>query len=79
MSSSSHNRLRDFGWNLIVAEAERGSRGFAAQTVNRAGKGDRLSDLKSVVFERIRLSGCEPVASPFADPVLGQIVGRCDA
>ena len=78
-NSSFHDRLRDFGWNLIVAEAERGSGGLAAQTVNRAGKGDRLPDLKSVVFERIRLSGCEPVASPFADPILGQIVGRCDA
>ena len=78
-NSSSHDRLRDFGWNLIVAEAERGSGGLAPQTVNRAGKGDRLPDLKSVVFERIRLSGCEPVASPFADPILGQIVGRCDA
>jgi hypothetical protein len=30
-------------------------------------------------LEPIRLPGCEPVASPFADPILGHIVGRCDA
>jgi len=25
----------------------------------------------------IRMQHCEPVASPFADPVLGRIIGRC--
>jgi hypothetical protein len=62
--------------NLIVA---RRADGFSTQTVNRVGKGDRLPSAKSAVFEPIRLPYCEPVASPFTDPVLGRVVGRCDA
>jgi hypothetical protein len=29
------------------------------------------------VTKPIRMQHCEPVASPFADPVLGRIIGRC--
>jgi NTE family protein len=29
------------------------------------------------VAKPIRMQHCEPVASPFADPVLGRIIGRC--
>ena len=73
------DQLRNIGWNLIRTEAEHSPGGLAGQNVNRARKGDRLPKLKAVVFERIRLPGCEPVASPFADRILGHIVGRCDA
>jgi hypothetical protein len=62
--------------NLIVA---RRANELATQTVNRARKGDRLPSAKSAVFEPVRLPHCEPVASPFTDPVLGRVVGRCDA
>ncbi len=48
------------------------------QHVNRARKSDRLN-ANTVVQETALLPNCEPVASPFADPVLGRIVGRCDA
>jgi hypothetical protein len=49
------------------------------QVVNRAGKSDRLPSIKAVLPESVLLPNCEPVASPFADPILGRIVGRCDA
>jgi hypothetical protein len=48
-------------------------------TVNRARKGDRLPSLKPVLLEPLLLPHCEPLASRFADPILGHIVGRCDA
>jgi hypothetical protein len=47
--------------------------------VDRARKGDRLSSFKTVLREPVLLPNCEPLASPFADPILGRIVGRCDA
>jgi hypothetical protein len=47
--------------------------------VDRARKGDRLPSVKAVLPESVLLPNCEPVASPFADPILGRIVGRCDA
>jgi hypothetical protein len=49
------------------------------QGVNRAGKSDRLPSIKAVLPESVLLPNCEPVASPFADPILGRIVGRCAA
>ena len=49
-----------------------------SQYVNRARKSDRLN-VRSVLQETALLPNCEPVASPFADPILGRIVGRCDA
>jgi hypothetical protein len=48
-------------------------------TVNRARKGDRLPSLKPVLLELLLLPHCEPLASRFADPILGHIVGRCAA
>jgi hypothetical protein len=48
-------------------------------SVDRARKGDRLSSFKTVLREPVLLPNCEPLASPFADPILGRIVGRCDA
>jgi hypothetical protein len=48
-------------------------------TVDGARKSDRLPNFKSVLPEPALLPNCEPVASPFADPILGRIVGRCDA
>jgi hypothetical protein len=48
------------------------------QYVNRARKSDRLN-FRSVLPETVLLPYCEPLASEFADPILGRIVGRCDA
>jgi hypothetical protein len=48
--------------------------------IDRTRKGDRLAQsFKIVSPEPVLLSNCEPLASPFADPILGRIVGRCDA
>jgi hypothetical protein len=47
--------------------------------IDRARKGDRLPTFKTVLPEPALLLHCEPLASPFADPILGRIVGRCDA
>jgi hypothetical protein len=47
--------------------------------IDRARKGDRLPSFKAVLAEPVLLPHCEPLASPFADPILGRIVGRCDA
>jgi hypothetical protein len=46
--------------------------------VDRAHKGDRSPKIKAVSAERV-LPNCEPVASPYSDPILGRVVGRCDA
>jgi hypothetical protein len=48
-------------------------------SVDRARKGDRLPSFKTVSREPVLLPNCEPLASAFADPILGKIVGRCDA
>lgn len=45
--------------------------------VDRAHKGDRLR-VKVASPEPV-LPYCEPVASPYSDPILGRIVGRCAA
>jgi len=50
-----------------------------SQYVDRARKGDRLPSFKTVSLEPALLPHCEPLASPFADPILGSIIGRCDA
>jgi hypothetical protein len=49
-----------------------------SQYVNRARKSNRLN-VRSVFQETALLPNCEPLASPFADPILGKVVGRCDA
>jgi hypothetical protein len=46
--------------------------------VDRAHKSDRLPSVKANLREPL-LPNCEPVASPYADPILGRIVGRCAA
>ncbi len=61
-------------FDQVFADATRQSAGY----VNRAHKGDRLPMVKAVLAEPI-LSNCEPVASPYSDPILSRIVGRCDA
>ncbi len=76
---SIHDGLRRVGWNFIMTATERGSQSLAAGYVNRAGKSDRLPNFKSALPEAALLPYCEPVASPFADPILGRIVGRCAA
>ena len=50
-----------------------------AEYVDRARKSDRLPSFKTVLPEPALLPNCEPLASPYADPILGRIVGRCDA
>jgi hypothetical protein len=62
-------------FDQLFADATRQSQ---PQYVNRAHKSDRLN-VRSVLQEPAVLPYCEPVASPFADPILGSIVGRCDA
>jgi hypothetical protein len=47
--------------------------------VDRARKSDRLPSFKTVSPEPVLLPYCEPLASPFTDPILGRVVGRCDA
>jgi hypothetical protein len=47
--------------------------------VDRARKGNRLVTFKTASLEPVLLPYCEPLASEFADPVSGRIVGRCDA
>ena len=47
--------------------------------VDRTRKSDRLPSFKTVLPEPALLPNCEPLASPFADPIFGRIVGRCDA
>jgi hypothetical protein len=59
-------------FDQVFADASRG-----AGHVDRAHKGDRLPVIK-VVFPEPLLPNCEPVASPYSDPILGRIVGRCD-
>jgi hypothetical protein len=51
----------------------------AAGYVDRAHKGDRLPNIKTVSREPALLPNCEPVASPYTDPGLARIVGHCDA
>jgi hypothetical protein len=50
-----------------------------SHSIDRARKGDRVPRFKAVLSEPVLLPNCEPLASPFADPILGRIVGRCDA
>ena len=47
--------------------------------VDRARKSDRLPSFKTILPEPVLLPYCEPLASEFADPIFGRIVGRCDA
>jgi hypothetical protein len=51
----------------------------SAGYVDRAHKGDCLPRFKTVSLEPALLPYCEPLASPFIDPILGNLVGRCDA
>jgi hypothetical protein len=62
-------------FDRVFADATQQSQ---SQYVNRAHKSSRLNT-KSVSRKAALLPHCEPLASPFADPILGRIVGRCDA
>jgi hypothetical protein len=53
--------------------------GQGAGHVDRARKGDRLPNVKSASPKSALLDYCEPVASPYADPVLSRVIGRCAA
>ncbi len=70
---SMHERLRAAGLNFIRATAASQFGGDVA--VNRVRKSDRLQMFKAEPV----LHACEPVASPYVDPALGQIAGRCIA
>ncbi len=63
-------------FDQVFADATRQSQ---SSSIDRAHKGDRLPSFKTVSPEPVLLPNCEPLASPFADPILGRIVGRCDA
>jgi len=62
-------------FDQVFADVTRQSTGY----VDRARKSDRLPSLKTASPEPALLPYCEPLASPFADPILGNLVGRCDA
>jgi hypothetical protein len=47
------------------------------QLANGASARQNAFDNATPVAKPIRMQHCEPVASPFADPVLGRIIGRC--
>jgi hypothetical protein len=66
---------RKIDFDQVFADVTRQGAGY----VDRAHKSDRLPSFKTVLSEPALLPYCEPVASPFADPMLGSIVGRCDA
>jgi hypothetical protein len=70
---SMNEKLREAGLKLINATTQSQSGGDVA--VNRVRKGDRLPMFKAEPV----LHACEPVASPYVDPALGQIAGRCVA
>ena len=61
-------------FDQVFADATRQSQ---SQYINRAHKGNRLT-VRSVLQETALLPNCEPLASPYADPILGKVVGRCD-
>jgi hypothetical protein len=61
-------------FDQVFSDATRQGVGY----VDRAHKGDRLPTVKAVSPKHV-LPDCEPVASPYADPILGRIVGRCAA
>jgi hypothetical protein len=50
-----------------------------AAHVDRAHKGDRAPNVKAASPKPALLPNCEPVASPYSDPILARVVGRCDA
>lgn len=70
---SMNEKLREAGLKVIRASAE--SQSGRDVAVNRVRKGDRLPMFKAEPV----LHACEPVASPYVDPALGQIAGRCVA
>ena len=62
-------------FDQVFADVTRQSVGY----VDRARKSDRLPSFKTNSPEPALLPFCEPLASPFTDPILGRIIGRCDA
>jgi hypothetical protein len=62
-------------FDQVFADATRQGAGY----VDRAHRGDRLPNFKIVSPEPALLPYCEPVTSPFADPILSRVVGRCAA
>jgi hypothetical protein len=62
-------------FDQVFADVSRQGAGY----VDRARKSDRLPSFKTVSPEPALLPFCEPLASPFTAPILGRIVGRCDA
>jgi hypothetical protein len=62
-------------FDQVFANVTRQTAGY----VQRAHKSDRLASFKTALPEPALLPYCEPLASPFVDPILGSIVGRCDA
>jgi hypothetical protein len=70
---SMNEKLREAGLNFINASQSQAGGGDVV--VNRVRKSDRLPIFKAEPV----LQACEPVASPYVDPALGQIAGRCVA
>ena len=77
-------------FDQAFADAAAGHRELVTTSVNRTNKGDRLSvsagstpDAMKVHTIAVRRPaptpkvGCEAVAAPYVDLVLGRIIGRC--
>jgi hypothetical protein len=62
-------------FDQVFADVTRQGAGYA----DRVHKSDRLPSFRTVLPEPALLAYCEPLASPFTDPILGRIIGRCDA
>jgi hypothetical protein len=62
-------------FDQVFADVTRHGVGY----VNRANKSNRLPVFRTVLPQPVPLPYCEPVASPFVDPILSRIAGRCDA
>jgi hypothetical protein len=61
-------------FDQVFADVTRQGVGY----VDRARKSDRLPVFRIVMPEPALPPYCEPVASPFVDPTLSRIAGRCD-
>ena len=62
-------------FDQVFADVTRQGAGYA----DRVHKSDRLPSFRTVLPEPALLPYCEPLASPFTDPILGRIIARCDA
>jgi hypothetical protein len=58
-------------FDQTFADAAAGHRELVTTSINRTNKGDRLR------IARTPKVGCEALAAPYVDLVVGRIIGRC--